>query len=235
VLVTGVDEPGMERPTILSLVNHPAAPRLFPVGRLDVDTTGLVLLTNDGELANRLTHPRYGVAKTYHAVVRGGLEQADITAVGQKLGALAQRAAAGAGASARGLGAPEIAIVKREVGRTLLEISLREGGLGRARRWEREAPEGEGGADRNQLREALRTLGMPVKKLSRVAIGPLKLKGLAVGDWRELTREELSMLRKAGAGSAGRSGRPGRGTRNRGPRRADNQGRPRRAARGRRS
>jgi 23S rRNA pseudouridine2605 synthase len=55
------------RPTVVSLV--PSALRLYPVGRLDIDTTGLILLTNDGELANRLTHPRYGVAKTYRARV----------------------------------------------------------------------------------------------------------------------------------------------------------------------
>jgi 23S rRNA pseudouridine2605 synthase len=132
VLVSGADEPGLDRPTILNLVNHPAAPRLFPVGRLDLDTTGLVLLTNDGELANRLTHPRYGVTKTYHAVVRGGLADADIAAIGQKLRALTQRAAMEAGVAPRSVGAPEIAIVKREDGRTLLEISLREGGLGGA-------------------------------------------------------------------------------------------------------
>jgi pseudouridine synthase len=203
-LVTSADEEGMDRPTILSLVNHPAAGRLFPVGRLDLDTTGLVLLTNDGDLANRLTHPRYGVSKTYHAVVRGGLEQADITAIGQKLQAMARRAAEEAGVPVRAAGSPKIAILRREDGRSLLEISLTEGGLGRPRRQRREGPEAsETAQERNQLREALRTLGMPVKKLSRIAIGPLRLKGLAVGNWRELTREELSMLRKAGSRGPG--------------------------------
>jgi 23S rRNA pseudouridine2605 synthase len=59
------------RPTVVDLVNAPGL-RLYPVGRLDADTTGLILLTNDGELANRLTHPRYEVPKTYRAQVRGG-------------------------------------------------------------------------------------------------------------------------------------------------------------------
>jgi 23S rRNA pseudouridine2605 synthase len=68
VVSTAKDTHG--RPTVVELVPKGAG-RVFPVGRLDADTTGLILLTNDGELANRLTHPRYGVAKTYHATVRG--------------------------------------------------------------------------------------------------------------------------------------------------------------------
>jgi 23S rRNA pseudouridine2605 synthase len=68
VVSTAADTHG--RPTVVSLV--PSSERLYPVGRLDADTTGLILLTNDGELANLLTHPRYGVAKTYRASVYGG-------------------------------------------------------------------------------------------------------------------------------------------------------------------
>src|SRR5690606_13551855 len=64
---------GGGRRTVMDLVDHPARARLFPVGRLDYATRGLVLLTNDGELANKLTHPRYGVHKTYEAVVKGVL------------------------------------------------------------------------------------------------------------------------------------------------------------------
>ena len=66
-VVSTAREPG-ERPAVVELVDSPA--RLYPVGRLDADSTGLLLLTNDGELANRLTHPRYGVAKTYRARLR---------------------------------------------------------------------------------------------------------------------------------------------------------------------
>ena len=66
-VVSTAKEPG-ERPAVVSLVDSEA--RLYPVGRLDADSTGLLLLTNDGELANRLTHPRYGVAKTYRAELR---------------------------------------------------------------------------------------------------------------------------------------------------------------------
>jgi 16S rRNA U516 pseudouridylate synthase RsuA-like enzyme len=230
-LVTGADEEGMDRPTIMNLVRHPAAPRLFSVGRLDQDTTGLVLLTNDGELANRLTHPRFEVPKTYHVVVRGLLQEADLPAIGQKLRALAARGEE----NGRGGGgpptaprarprpsAPQIQILRREDGKTLLEITLREGGRAKARSPEREQDAQGAPPERNQLREALRFLGMPVKKLARVGIGPLRLKGLAVGDWRELTRDELHALRKPPGQ------RPSR-ARNRRPDRADNQTRPRRA------
>jgi 23S rRNA pseudouridine2605 synthase len=74
VLVTASDEPGMDRATILDLVNHPAGARLFPVGRLGWDDAGLVVLTNDGELANALSHPRFGVPKRYEVLVAGAVE-----------------------------------------------------------------------------------------------------------------------------------------------------------------
>jgi 23S rRNA pseudouridine2605 synthase len=77
-VVSTAREPG-DRPAVVSLVDSPA--RLYPVGRLDADSTGLLLLTNDGELANRLTHPRYGVAKTYRARLRAAIGEAEIAAL----------------------------------------------------------------------------------------------------------------------------------------------------------
>ena len=74
-VVSTAREPG-SRPAVVSLVDSPA--RLYPVGRLDADSTGLLLLTNDGELANRLTHPRYGVAKTYRARLAKPIGEAEI-------------------------------------------------------------------------------------------------------------------------------------------------------------
>jgi 23S rRNA pseudouridine2605 synthase len=74
-VVSTAREPG-ERPAVVELVDSPA--RLYPVGRLDADSTGLLLLTNDGELANRLTHPRYGVAKTYRVRLRRGPSEGEI-------------------------------------------------------------------------------------------------------------------------------------------------------------
>src|SRR5262249_12816525 len=71
VLTVAADEPGADRATVTEFVKHHTGARLFPVGRLSIDATGLVLMTSDGELANRLTHPRYEVPKTYHALVKG--------------------------------------------------------------------------------------------------------------------------------------------------------------------
>lgn len=204
VLVTTRDEEGFGRRTVLDLVDHPLKPRLFPVGRLDYDTMGLVILTNDGEFANRLTHPRYGVVKRYEAVVKGEVAEALIAevdadirkrdrrasreAVGLRGGPRGREAVAERGRAVRARGTrPEIAIVKREPGRTTLEIRILE-------------------ARNRQVQDVLKSLGAPVKRLTRVAMGPVELKGLAVGHWRELTREELSRLRRGFRTAEGKGG-----------------------------
>ena len=76
VITTNDDPEGRRR--AIDLVQHPSGTRLFAVGRLDLDSSGLLLLTNDGELANRLTHPRYGVHRTYEVTVRGSLSQDEV-------------------------------------------------------------------------------------------------------------------------------------------------------------
>jgi len=175
-LSAAMDEPGSDRRTVLDLVDHPSHARLFPVGRLDYDTTGLILLTNDGELANRLTHPRYGVHKTYHAVVKGFLSDEHVAKLEEGI-YLAERKegrTVGATRTAR----VELKVLRRDRDRTTLEISLREG--------------------RNrQVRRMLAGAGCPVKKLERIAMGPVKLKGLARGAWRELENREIHALRRA--------------------------------------
>ena len=186
---TAQDEPGLDRRTVVDLVDHPARARLYPVGRLDYDTTGLVLLTNDGKLANKLTHPRYGIHKTYRAVVRGRVADDDVRELEKGI-YLAERRdgqTVGAARTAR----VEISIAKRDRDRTTLQITLREG--------------------RNrQVRRMLAAVGCPVKKLERVAIGPLKLKGLARGQWRELERNEIASLRRAASRGARPSAAPAR-------------------------
>ena len=170
------DEPEMDRRTVVSLVDHPAAPRLFPVGRLDFHTLGLILLTNDGEMANRITHPRYGLAKTYRAVVKGTLDDAAIEQLerGIYLAERKEGETRGAVRTAR----VQIDIVARDRDRTVLEITLKEG--------------------RNrQVRRMLAAAGCPVKKLERIALGPLTLKGVPRGAWRELTRQEVIALKRA--------------------------------------
>jgi len=177
-LSTAMDEPGSERRTVTELVDHPAAPRLFPVGRLDYDTVGLILLTNDGELANRLTHPRYGVPKTYRVTMKGSLDEDAIKEIERGI-YLAQRKAGQTQGGARTANV-EIALVARERDKTVAELTLREG--------------------RNrQVRRMLAAVGYPVKKLERVGMGPVKLKGLARGQWRELTRDEIRNLKKSAA------------------------------------
>lgn len=179
-IVTTCDDPGGRR-TVADLVDHPAARRLFPVGRLDYDTSGLLLLTNDGELANRLTHPRYEVAKAYRAKVRGRVEPDELERLGKGLFLVERRQGSTVGASRT---APVLVrIVHRDRERTLLELTLKEG--------------------RNrQVRRMLAKVGHPVVQLERIRLGPLRLKGLARGEWRELTRQELASLRRAPAGRA---------------------------------
>ena len=137
---------------------------LFPVGRLDKESEGLLLLTNDGELCLRLTHPRYGVRKTYRVTVRGRVTpeqlercQAGITDAGQRLRARRARVR-----QARG---PE----------TVLELELDEG-------------------KKREIRRMLAALGLRVRRLVRTRIGPVGLRKLAPGQWRALTPKEIESL-----------------------------------------
>lgn len=170
VVSTNSDPEGRVR--AIDLVKHPARPRLYPVGRLDLDSSGLLLLTNDGELANRLTHPRYEVHKGYEVTLGGTITDDEIGILEEGV-FLNEKDGRGGRTSES-----KLSILKRDRTRTLLYMELREG--------------------RNrQIRRMMQRVGHPVKKLRRVRMGPLQLKGLAVGEWRELTAGELSALRKA--------------------------------------
>jgi 23S rRNA pseudouridine2605 synthase len=161
VVTTARDPQG--RPTVVGLVGHPA--RIVPVGRLDADTTGALLLTNDGELAHRLAHPRYEVDKVYVAAVEGDLSPAAIETLehGVELD--------------DGRTAPARA---RRTGRGKVELVIHEG-------------------RKHQVKRMLAAVGHPVIRLHRSRYGPLELSGLAAGDWRELTREEVAALRDTAA------------------------------------
>lgn len=180
VVCSNEDPEGRKR--AIDLVNHPARARLYPVGRLDLDSSGLLLLTNDGELANRLTHPRYGVHKTYEVTVEGSLDEAAV----RKLEAgvfLSDKRASRGKKTGRKTGRSRLKLLRRERDRTRLLMELHEG--------------------RNrQVRRMLLDVGHKVKKLRRVQMGPLRLKDLRPGQWRELLPRELTALRKA-AGSPG--------------------------------
>lgn len=173
--VTTMTDPAGRR-TVADIVKHPSGARLYPVGRLDYDTMGLLLMTNDGELANRLTHPRYGVHKSYRAVVKGALSEEEVQKLERGVFLAERRDGKSVGVS-RTAGAL-LKIAKKDTTRTILDITLSEG--------------------RNrQVRRMLAKAGCPVKKLVRMQMGPLKLKGVALGQWRELTLGEVQSLRKA--------------------------------------
>ncbi len=190
VLTSTADEPGAERRTVAGLVDHPSAGRLFPVGRLDFMTAGLVLMTNDGELANRLTHPRYGVPKTYRALVRGILDETlldrgrrsllkELRKADRQQGRVIPAGPPGSGPAPAGLNRLEMAVTGYEQGQTVLKIIVRDGRSG-------------------NMASMLAGSGIAVKKLERVAIGPLELRGVARGGWRELERDEVRALKRAG-------------------------------------
>ncbi len=154
------------RPTIGD-VTKKLKSHLFPVGRLDYDSSGLVLLTNDGAVAQRLSHPRYQVAKVYRVKVRG---HPDEKALGRLRKGL--RLADGPTAPAR------VSVEGKLEKKTRLRITIREG-------------------RQRQVRRMLEAVGHPVDKLSRIAIGPIRLGALAVGATRELTTREVLALRSA--------------------------------------
>lgn len=141
---------------------------LFPVGRLDVDTTGLIILTNDGVLANRLMHPRYGVSKTYVARVRGKVSR-------RALGSLRQGVELEDGPTAPA----EVNLRKQSAKTALVEITIHEG-------------------RKRQVRRMFASVGLPVEDLSRRRYGPLGDKGLQPGGYRELSGDEVDSLRRAG-------------------------------------
>ena len=175
VLTTSEDEPGADRRTVVDLVDYPNI-RLFPVGRLDYDTLGLLLMTNDGRIANLLTHPRYDVPKTYRATVKGRLTEEHAKEMERGI-VLAERRD-GNTVGVRRTGQVDIRVVFVEPDSTVLDVTIREG-------------------QNRQVRRMLAAVGHPVKKLERIAMGPLKLSGVPRGGWRELTRHEVRALKQA--------------------------------------
>ncbi len=160
VLCTNRDPHGRTR--AIDLV--PDAARLFPVGRLDRNSIGLILLTNDGELAQRLAHPKYGVAKSYFVVVQGHLSSEQLARLRRGI------------YLAEGVARVEGAKIRRvRKGCTELEITLTEG-------------------KNREIRRVLARLGHKVMLLRRLAIGPLRLADLGIGMHRPLTQSEVAAL-----------------------------------------
>jgi 23S rRNA pseudouridine2605 synthase len=168
-VVTTADDP-QGRPTVVSLV--PDEPRVFPVGRLDLETEGLLLLTNDGELTHRLTHPSFGVDKEYLAEVEGTPTRGGLRMLrnGVQLD--------------DGPTAPAKASMVGDVGpgatTSMIRITIHEG--------------------RNrQVRRMCEAIGHPVLRLVRTRIGPLADPDLPPGEWRPLTQDEVRKLERAAA------------------------------------
>lgn len=160
--VTTVSDP-QGRPTVLSLLSG-VRERVYPVGRLDLESEGLLLLTNDGELAHLLTHPRYHIPRIYRVWVEG--VPSDETLRVFSRGILLED----------GVTAPARAeLIKKTTSSAVLEITLHEG-------------------KKRQVRRMCAALGHPVRRLVRIAFGPLTLGDLPPGRWRYLTSGEVSAL-----------------------------------------
>lgn len=151
------------RPVVLDLL-PPAARTVYPVGRLDIDAEGLLLLTNDGELANRLLHPRYEIPRVYEVEVRGRVDEADLP--GWRVGAILPDGPAVPKRVTRLSGGPRS---------TRLRVTFAEGRYREVKRY-------------------CTALGHPVERLQRVQFGPLHLGDLAPGAHRALTPAEMRAL-----------------------------------------
>jgi len=166
-VMTTVEDP-QGRKTVIDLVRG-IRERIYPVGRLDFHSEGLIVLTNDGDLAFKVSHPRHGSVKTYHVKVRGVPEPRLI----EKL----QRGITIDGKRTLPCGIEQMKTTGRngdEVN-SWYEVKLREGRT-------------------QQIRKMFKAVGHPVTKLRRVAIGPISDPKLTPGDWRELTKQEVKLL-----------------------------------------
>ncbi len=153
----------MGRKCVAGLVED-AGVRLYPVGRLDRESEGMLLMTNDGEFANALTHPTHHVPKTYRVTVRPSITDEQITAL-----------MTGIEIDGRKTAPADVRVLVREPGRVVLEIILYEG-------------------RNRQIRKMCEALGLDVARLKRTAIGSVKLGMLPQGKWRYLTDDEVHKL-----------------------------------------
>lgn len=166
-VTTASDE--RDRKTVLDLMRN-VQYRVYPVGRLDYDTEGLLLLTNDGDFANILTHPKNNVLKTYVAHVEGVLEDKDIKklSLGVDIGGYTTKPCS-------------VILKQRDEKSTVIEISIAEG-------------------KNRQVKKMVEAVGKNVAFLKRVSIGEIKLGGLARGEYKSLTPKEMQYINKLKSG-----------------------------------
>lgn len=154
------------RPTVMDLVEKEIHTRVFPVGRLDYATEGLLLMTNDGDWANRVTHPSFECRKKYYAVLKGVLTIPELN-----------RLRRGVMLDGRKTAPAECEIMEIDMGMTLVEITIREG-------------------RNRQVRRMFETVGHEVRKLRRDRIGIIELGNLPEGRFRHLTSAEVEYFNK---------------------------------------
>lgn len=152
------------RPTVLDLVGKDK--KVFPVGRLDQDTEGVLLLTNDGELAYRLTHPKFQIEKTYLVTVKGEMDQKILEKFKQGVKIEEDVVASGEGK-----------IIQAEKDSSVLELTLKEG-------------------RKREIKRICEMVGFPVSNLIRSRFAHLSARGLQTGQWRYLTDREILQLKK---------------------------------------
>ena len=166
-VMTTVEDPQGRR-TVIELVRG-VRERIYPVGRLDFHSEGLVLLTNDGDLAFKVSHPKHGSVKTYHVKVRGVPEQRMVEKLERGITIEGKRTLPCEIARMKTTGRND------DEGNSWFEVRLREGRT-------------------QQIRKMFQAVGHPVSKLRRVAIGPISDPKLTPGVWRELSKQEVRML-----------------------------------------
>ncbi len=153
-----------DRPTVMDLITD-ITERVFPVGRLDYNTTGLLILTNDGELSQKLTHPQHQVTKTYHARVSGVLSN-------ERLNKLRSGVDIGGFVTSKA----RVEILKQGDKSTIVEIEISEG-------------------KNRQVRKMFTAVGCKVQELERVSMGEIRLGRLLQGHYRKLTAQEVAYLK----------------------------------------
>ena len=161
IVTTLSDEKG--RPTVLSLISGLDA-RVYPVGRLDIDSDGLLLLTNDGALTNKLTHPRHKIPKIYNVTVKGEVSEGTLTLLSSPLVIDGYK-----------IQPVKVEIIKKEPSQTILKMTLYEG-------------------RNRQIRKMCALADLKITRLTRVALGNIALGSLEVGKWRFLTQSETDYL-----------------------------------------
>lgn len=148
----------------VAMLTEDLGERVYPVGRLDKDSEGLLLMTNDGEFANRVAHPAQHIAKTYRVTVRPSVNEEQLNSL-----------ATGIVIDGRKTAPAKVKVLEQQQGRVVLEIVLYEG-------------------RNREIRKMCESLGLEVARLKRIAIGPVRLGMLQQGKWRELTKEEIKGL-----------------------------------------